>query len=265
MVEVSILMATRNGEKHIREAIDSLLNQTFRDFELVVCNDHSTDNTVEIISDYMKSDSRVTLIHNAKKPGLTTTLNIGLDNCNGKYIVRMDDDDISHSDRIEKEYRFMENNMDIAVVGSNINYFDQNGVYGVSDFKSTPNSVDIWKDDIFAHPTVMIRADVINNIGGYDESNDVIRIEDYDYWCKLYSEGYRGVNLREVLLDYREDNNAFKKRNNIRRIRLVRRMNYWSKPMGIHGIVKGRMLYELLKCMVPQKAIQMYHKIIYKK
>ncbi|UTC09264.1 hypothetical protein A4W78_06890 [Latilactobacillus curvatus] len=264
MVEVSILMATRNGEKHIREAIESLLNQTFYDFELIICNDHSTDKTVEIITSYMKLDNRINLIHNMKKPGLTTTLNIGLEKCKGKYVARMDDDDIAHKDRIEKEYVFMENNSSIAVVGSDINYFDQNGVYGVSNFTREPDKIDIWKDDIFANPTAMIRTDVIKQIGNYDESDDVIRIEDYDYWCKLYANGFKGVNLKEVLLDYREDNNAFKKRNNIRRIRLVRRMNYWSNPMGIQGMVKGRMLYELAKCMVPQKAIQRYHRIRYK-
>lgn len=265
MVEVSILMATRNGEKHIREAIESLLNQTFSDFELIVCNDHSTDNTVEIITDIMKSDSRVKLFHNTRKAGLTTTLNVGLEKCRGKYVARMDDDDISHFDRIEKEYSFMEANKNIAVVGANINYFDQDGIYGTSNSKINPDKIDIWKGKIFFNPTVMIRMDVIDRIGKYDESDSVIRIEDYDYWCKLYSMGFQGANLQEILLDYREDNNAFKKRNNSRRIRLVKRMQYWVKPMKIRGTVKLRMLYEILKCLVPQKAIQIYHRIRYKK
>lgn len=265
MVEVSVLMATRNGEKYIGEAISSLLKQTFTDFEVIVCNDHSTDNTVEILIDISQSDNRVKIINNQKDPGFTRALNTGLENCNGKYIARMDDDDLAHPDRLDKEYRYLESHKDIAVVGSNINYFDQDGIYGSSSLISKPSTNDIWKGAVFAHPTVMIRKEVVNRIGGYSESDSVIRIEDYDYWCKLYSNGFQGANIKEALLDYREDNNAFKKRNNARRIRLVMRMKYWTGPMEIKGIKKLRMLYELSKCMVPQKAIQIYHRITYKK
>ncbi|MGX7033393.1 glycosyltransferase family 2 protein [Pediococcus argentinicus] len=256
-------MATKNGERTIESSIDSILSQSFTDFEFIIVNDNSSDKTEAIVNKISEIDDRIVLINNLEDPGLTSSLNIGLKRCQGEFVARMDDDDIASSGRITTELEYLEENSSVAIVGSNINYFDNNGVYGKSDFKHSLSKVDIWRGIIFANPTVMIRRSVFEKTGGYNESDDVIRVEDYDYWCKLYSKGFYGVNLDECLLNYREDKLAFKKRNNIRRWRLAKRMFFWRKRMNIPLYLLYVPLFELLKCLVPQNAIRMYHRIKY--
>lgn len=264
MVKISVLMATKNGAKYISKSIDSILKQSFKDFEFIICNDYSTDSTLDILQKYLLKDKRIKIINNEGIPGFTNALNLGIKNSEGKYVARMDDDDISHHDRLQKELSFMEQNPTVSIVGSNINFFDENGIFGTTDYKRNLNSLDIWRGNIFAHPSVMIRKSDLKKVGGYSTSPRVKRIEDYDLWCNFYSKGFSGVVLKEVLLDYREDSNSFKKRDISRRIRLVSCMSKWQKEMNIPKKYNIFKCYELIKSIVPQKCIQQFHKLKYK-
>ena len=122
---ITVLMSVYNGEKYLKEAIDSVLSQTFKDFEVLIINDGSIDKTSKILKTY--KDPRIRIINNKKNIGLTKSLNKGLKLARGEYIARMDDDDVSKPNRLEKQFEFMEKNSKYAVVGSFIEIIDSKG------------------------------------------------------------------------------------------------------------------------------------------
>ncbi|MFC0475736.1 glycosyltransferase family 2 protein [Robertmurraya beringensis] len=197
---VSIVMSVFNGEEYVQDAILSILNQTYTNFELIVINDCSTDNTKTII--LSNNDSRITYIENNENLGLTKSLNKGLRFSNGKYIVRMDADDISLPTRIEKQVKFMENNDDVGVLATWAYYFgEKNGLINTirDDFES------IGSELIFGcpivHPSVIIRKCLIERYNlYYDES--IKKSQDYDLWSRCKSHFPIRI-LEEPLLLYR--------------------------------------------------------------
>lgn len=197
---VSVLMPAYNAVEHIREAIDSILEQTFTDFEFLIIDDGSTDNTIEVIKEY--SDPRIKLIHNDKNQGLIYSLNYGLDIAQGKYIARMDADDIALNTRFEKQVDFLENNPDISILGTAFAFL------GTPYEIHHPNynqeiRIKLLDDGAFAHPTVMMRRDVIisNNIR---YNADYKYIEDYRFWVEAAIKNIKMANLDEMLLKYRQ-------------------------------------------------------------
>ena len=200
--EVSVLMPVYNGETYLEEAIDSILNQTFSDFEFIIINDGSTDHSVEIIQSY--NDARIKLINNLSNLGLEKTLNRGIQLAQGKYIARMDSDDISLQYRLETQVIFMNANPAVTLCGSWVETF------GVRQ--------DIWKyptqhDDIrchllfescFAHPSIIMRRSaVLKDEPLFDESQAYKHAEDYVLWTRL-SEHHALANIPTVLLKYRQ-------------------------------------------------------------
>src|SRR3989344_5781814 len=116
--KISVLMPAYNARKYIGEAIESILNQTFKDFEFIIINDCSTDKTKKIIEEYANKDARIKLINNATNLGLTKSLNIGLKEARGEYVARLDADDVALPERLEKQYEFMEKNKETTLVGA---------------------------------------------------------------------------------------------------------------------------------------------------
>jgi glycosyltransferase involved in cell wall biosynthesis len=187
-VEVTVLMPVYNAEKYLTEAIDSVLNQTFTDFELLIINDGSTDKSVDIISQY--SDKRIRLIHQANG-GVSAALNTGLTHAFGKYIIRFDADDICHSNRIALQYKFMEENPEYILAGSDADYITKEGEYiftftnkGHSDIEIRKFSTDSCP---FIHSSVIYKKDVVLSLGGYEIKAHTF--EDYFLWMKLLNKG----------------------------------------------------------------------------
>lgn len=203
---VSVILPAYNASNYIREAIESILNQTYNNFELIIINDGSTDNTLRIINTY--DDSRIKLINNERNKGLIYSLNRGIDVSRGEFIARMDADDISHPFRFAKQIKVMNQNSDIVVCGTYINYF---GASKGRFSRCHPNqhNEDIKKSLLvrcaFAHPTVMIRASILKKNGiKYDEN--FRSCEDYKLWIDLASYG-NFINIPIPLLNYRVSNN----------------------------------------------------------
>lgn len=203
---VSVILPAYNASNYIREAIESILNQTYNNFELIIINDGSTDNTPRIINTY--DDSRIKLINNEGNKGLIYSLNRGIDVSRGEYIARMDADDISHPFRFAKQIKVMNQNSDIVVCGTYINYFGASkGRFSRCHPKQ--HNEDIKKSllirSAFAHPTVMIRASILKKYGiRYDENFK--SCEDYKLWIDLASYG-TFINIPVPLLNYRVSNN----------------------------------------------------------
>ena len=196
-------MSAYNSEKYIGAAIESILNQTFTDFEFIVINDGSTDKTPEIIDSYARADKRIVFVNNKKNQGLITVLNQGLKLCHGEYIARMDSDDISIPERFKIQIEYMDLHPECGVCGSWINKFGSNiqdgeiikypHVMKILDFLIHGNQV--------AQPSTMIRKSVLddNNIW-YNLAYK--HAEDYGFWVEI-SKYAQVHNIPQVLLNYR--------------------------------------------------------------
>jgi len=200
---VSVVMPAYNAEKYISEAIESILNQTFKDFEFIIIDDGSTDRTWEIIQEYAKKDERIVPLKNEKNLKTTVTLNKGVDLSKGKYLVRMDADDWSYPDRIQEQFEFMEKNPEIAVSGGSIEVCDENLMiknkrkYPLSDNEIRKK---IFRYNPFAHPSIILRKNKVLEVGKYDEKLPLT--QDYDLYFRLGNVG-KLANLSNVLLKLR--------------------------------------------------------------
>ena len=126
-IKVTVLMSVYNGEKYLSQSVESILNQTYENFEFVIIDDGSTDNSYSILKQYASQYSQIVLIKNEKNLGLTKSLNLGLKIAKGKYIGRQDADDVSHPERLEREIEFLEDHLDHAAVGTFVKILDKDG------------------------------------------------------------------------------------------------------------------------------------------
>jgi glycosyltransferase involved in cell wall biosynthesis len=182
---VTVLMAVHDGERYLREAIDSILEQTFSDFEFVIVDDHSADATPALLEKMV--DTRIIRLRNTDHMGLAASLNRGLDAARGRYIARMDADDISLPPRLEQQIHYLDEHADIGIVGTNTSYIDAEGqpLFNGQLAYSEPLSpaylrwLLLWKNPL-PHPTVMLRRSLIEQTGlRYDPAFETA--QDYDY------------------------------------------------------------------------------------
>lgn len=202
-LRVSVLMPAYNAEKYISAAIESILSQTFTDFEFIIINDGSTDNTAKIVQEYAKRDTRIKFINNKKNQGLIAVLNQGLDLCRGEYIARMDSDDVALPERFAKQVKYMDDNPNVVVVGAWVHVFGD-----TDDYYKYPKTVKLFDllvyKTLIAHPVTMLRTSILrkNNIY-YNPA--YLHAEDYGLWATLLQYG-EIHNIQETLLDYRWHN-----------------------------------------------------------
>ena len=198
--KISVVMSVYNGEKYLREAVESTLNQTLTDFEFIIINDGSTDKTREILEGY--NDPRIRLFNNANK-GLTKSLNEGIQYSKGEYIARMDGDDISLPNRFERQVVFMDSHIEIAMCGTWAEFTDKdgnnNGLYKTPVSSGEIHAM-LIRHNPFIHSSVIIRKSIFDKVGLYDES--FRRVQDYELWTRIVPL-FETANLPEVLLKYR--------------------------------------------------------------
>ncbi len=197
---ISIIMPVYNSSQYIREAIDSIRQQTFADFELIVVDDGSIDNSVSIVNSY--DDKRIRLLLN--EHDFIGSLNLGVLEARGKYIARMDADDVMLADRLQKQVDYMEQHPEIHICGSWTEVFGaEEGIIRTATYHEEIVSTMLLHNAMI-HPSVMIRKSVLeNNLyqTGYPCA------EDYKLWTELASKGFRFANIPEVLLKYRRSAN----------------------------------------------------------
>ena len=208
--KISVIMPAFNAEKFIKVAIESILSQTFKDFEFLIINDGSTDKTLEIIENFKAQDQRIILI-NREKRGLIASLNEGISTSRGQYIARMDADDVATPEKLNIQLNYLIRNPTIDLVGSNIIFFTHNKVKGVSDLKLyNQKNINFYLKTIgLPHPTWMVR-DVFFKKFNYDPR--AISVEDQDLLLRA-QQSCKFTLLKEPLLFYRipeKDNNRYK-------------------------------------------------------
>lgn len=201
---VSIIIPCYNAEKYVESAVHSIMNQTYKNLEIILTDDCSTDGTFAILEKLAGEDSRIELFKNETNLKIVKTLNKMVLLANGKYIARMDADDISLPERIEKQVEFLEKKSDIAFCGTNAFIINENSKRtGKTSLplSSEDNKFFLQFYSTFFHPTVMIRSKIYKQ-NFYDE--DFLYAEDYELWTRLiFSENLQGVNLSERLFEYR--------------------------------------------------------------
>ncbi len=199
--KVTVLMSVYNGEKYLREAIDSILCQTFKNFEFLIIDDGSTDSSAEIIRSY--TDPRIRLIQNEKNIGLTRSLNKGLKLAKGEYIARMDADDISLPERLEKQVVFLNQNKCVGLVGTYYVMVNERGkeIHTMnSHFEGKDLKEKLLELNPFGHGSVMFRAECIEQVGPYRQQFK--SAQDRDFWLRI-SEVYNVANIPEILYKWR--------------------------------------------------------------
>lgn len=201
---VSVVMSVFNGEAHVATAVESILNQSYRDFEFIIVDDGCTDSTPEVLRSF--KDPRITMVTQSNR-GLAVALNKGIAKSKGRYIARMDSDDIAVHTRLETQYRFLEDNPGIGLVGTWIRIVDDKGNV-LRQTKEPVGSSEIRKGmatyNCFNHGTVMFRRSIFDKAGGYSTTfPESVPVEDYALWLRMlkYCEG---ANIPEYLYLWRQ-------------------------------------------------------------
>jgi glycosyltransferase involved in cell wall biosynthesis len=240
----SVIMPTYNSAPYVREAIESILNQSFPDFELLIYDDCSSDNTVPIIEKYQ--DLRIRLFTKDANTGYTDSLIMGIAAAKGKYIVRMDSDDISDLKRIEKQVAFLEQNSEYGIVGSWVQTVHETGQSQVWKYPVAHEDITLFTlaNAPFAHPSVTFRKEVLlTNDINYSRAYEPC--EDYKLWTELLKVT-KGKNLDEVLLHYRLHEQQTIK---VKKQRLIERSN----------IIRQEVLNDLFDRQVSSDEIRVHY------
>lgn len=209
---VSVVMGLYNCERTLGRAVESIMSQSYAQWELIMCDDASTDDSFRVACRYAEQDARIKVIRNERNEGCNIVLNRCIAMARGEYVAVMDSDDISLPQRLEKEVAILENNPRYAIVGSAITHFDEEGDFLTLRRNEYPQPSDFVHGIPHAHPSCMIRRKAIMEIGCYYTEKGMHRIEDYYMQACLYARGYRGYNLQESLVRYCDDSRACERR-----------------------------------------------------
>lgn len=267
MPKVSVIMGIYNCSATLCEAVQSILDQTFEDWEMVMCDDGSSDNTYEIAEGFVKRyPEKFILLRNEKNQGLNYTLNHCLEAANGTYVARMDGDDISIPDRFEKEVAFLDSHPEFAIVSTPMIFFDENGEWkrGSTTIAEPQIQDFVFHPPFHCHAPCMIRREAYMKVGGYTVDKRLLRYEDCNLWYKLYSAGYRGYNLSEPLYKMRDDRNALARRTFESRMRAV--YVQWTgfrmihMPLRYYPYLVFEFVKSFLMAIMPQKLYMKLHR-----
>lgn len=202
---VSVLISVYNGERFLKSAIESILGQTFTDFEFLILDDGSTDSTWEILGKYANKDARIVLVRNDRNLGLTRSLNKGLRLVRSEYLARQDADDISLPERLELQVKFLDAHPEVSLVGTGMEIIDKNDEIlrlqqPPTDHESITAEL-LLKNHAIGHSTVMAKLSALKEFGGYNER--LPYAQDYELWCRL-SQTKQIANLPEILVRWRD-------------------------------------------------------------
>jgi len=264
---VSIILPTWNGSKYITKALDSVLAQTFSDWELIIINDGSTDNTEEIVGEYVKKDKRVRYYYHNNK-GQEQSRKYGIELSNGKYIAFIDDDDVwIDKNKIEKQIEFMDENSGYVLLGTGGIVCDENynkiSGYKVSEKDKDIKNTFLYKNN-FIQSSVVLRKNILSNINFSNEEKYKVA-EDYNLWLKIGLLGkVANINESMVMYMYREGNTSFKNKKYILKnnIRIIK--NYRNKyPNFLRGLILSYLKYVIFSIVITFLGAHFY-KILFK-
>lgn len=255
--KISIIMGIYNCASTLPESIDSILAQTYTNWELIMCDDCSTDDTYKVAEEYKnKYPEKIKLIKNETNSKLAFSLNHCLEYATGELIARMDGDDISLPERLEKQVQFLQENPDIQLVGTSMRRFNEKGLH---DVVTPPENVDKYTLATrvpFCHATILTYKYVYDALNGYTVAERTVRGQDSDLWYRFFHKGFVGANMMDPLYLVREDENAIRRRTVKRRwyayqtemlgYKLLNYPKRWALRLTIRVIVKSLIPYFII-------------------
>lgn len=260
MAKISVIMGMYNtpSKEMLFISLKSILNQTFKDFELIICDDGSSNDCIKWAKEICVGDKRVKFIKNDCNRGLAYTLNHCLEVANGEYIARMDDDDESHLDRFEKQVEFLDEHNEYGLVGSNMNLFDEErGIWGLRKYPEIVKKEDFLYRVAVPHPTIMARRSAYDVVNGYRDLPETLRVEDYDCFMRMFARGVKMYNFQEPLFNYREDSRCAKKKKYKYRFNEMWVRKNGFKELGINKLKSVPYIVKpLIAGLIPQKIIK---------
>ncbi len=216
MAKVSVIMAVYNGAPNLAKSVGSIIEQSFTDWEFIICDDCSTDDTFKMLQQIAETDSRIKVIQNKHNSKLAYSLNHCLSESTGEYIARIDHDDIALPDRFAEQVKFLDENPEYDVVGGGVILYDDSGNERPVLNEEYPD-VKIMKSKIpFFHPTIMMRKAAYDKLGGYTVSARTTRGQDMDLWFRFFAKGLKGYNLQVPVLKYHDDISDYRKKNSLK-------------------------------------------------
>lgn len=221
MVKISVLMSVKNGADDLHKSIPSILNQTFRDFEFIICDDGSTDDTLVVLQSYQAQDDRIVIIRNERSMGLAYSLNRCIEISKSNILARQDADDISELNRFEQQYPFVCEHPEYAIVGTCWYNVFFGGRRVRNSIKELPSALDQVKGGLYLHPSWMMRKDQLSKVGYYTVNEHTMRSQDYHLIMKVLGAGMKLYNMQEYLYNYTMDE------------RMMNRTRNWKQVMNL--------------------------------
>lgn len=267
--KVSVILPAYNAEQYLAAAIESILGQTFTDFEFIIVDDGSTDRTGEIIRSYARVDARIRLLPNKRNLGIVESLNRGIRESRGIYIARMDHDDISLPRRLAVQVEFLDSRPSTALVASNVILIDEAGeAFGI---RRLPESHEEIADltvlgNQIVHPTVMIRKEALEEVRGYPK---IAHAEDYALWIEMISHGMRLYTIQEPLVRYRKiDIQKITVKNKFRcgistiglKLRAWRKLPHNANPFRFSYALAKEFAWLFIDALLPTSVIYRIHR-----
>lgn len=256
---ISVIMGVYNqrDEVALHDAVNSILQQTYSDFEFIIWDDGSDTQSAEMIHKLSDLDERIIVAGKEENRGLAFSLNECIKLARGKYIARMDADDISLPERFEKQVIFLETHPEYGWCGVNTELFDKDGVWGYRPMPEVPQMRDYFQYSPYVHPSVMFRAVLFDEEQGYLATQETLRCEDYEIFMNLVQRGQRGYNLQETLFQYRETRDSYRKRKVCYRINEAKTRYRNYKKMGkLFPVGWIYVLRPLAACLIPPQVLE---------
>ena len=262
--KISVIMSVRNGERDLQKSINSLLQQTFSDWELIVCDDGSTDNTLNKLNEYANLDSRIIVLHNDESKGLAYSLNRCIEKSSSNILARQDADDASDIHRFEIQYPFVMNHPEYAVVGTCWYNVDADGNISESSVPELPTAKDMVKGGLYLHPSWMMRKDLISSVGFYTVNKYTIRSQDYHFIMKILAAGMSLYNMPDRLYYYTVDQNTLSRSRNWKRVKglmWIRYDSYKRNHLPLYMYIY--VLKPIITNLIPKGIMNKHYKRVY--
>lgn len=260
--KISVIMSVFNHEKYLQKSIDSILSQSYKNFEFIIINDGSNKNTKKILELNKLQDKRIKVINNKKRIGLTKSLNIAIKISKGEYMARQDSDDISYFKRFEEQLNFFKKNKKVIMCGTNGILIDNNGSF-LKNIKNLENNYEKIKKKLiyenqFIHSSIMVKRNYLLELKGYDEKFKYA--QDYDLWCRLSIKGFL-TNINKILVKIRQHNESITKKNkkeqnyysilaSIRHYAEINNLKYLNKSYDIYNFLKEKKIAKFAKILI---------------
>lgn len=256
--KISVIMGIYNCEKTLPQAIDSILNQTYANWELIMCDDGSTDGTYAVAEKYKdKYPEKIILLKNERNMKLSYTLNRCLEAATGEMVARMDGDDMSEPERFFKQVSYLSEHPECHLVGTDMQCFDETGYHGIRHAAEHPDRMTLRKTTPFFHATIMTYKSVYDALGGYTVGKRAERIEDVELWFRFFQHGFSGDNIPEVLYDVCENYESIKRRTIRERMNSLQTLAWGYRLLGFpkRWLIKPAIL-AAAKSLVPFRIIR---------